>query len=103
MTQKKSTEAVLTEITELFGPPPVLSTEDIEAYNKIMAEFIELFRPTDTLEQSFIKDLTDATWEMRRYRRHKDLAIQRRFQQRLAYQAQRAKLLAQRETSRAQE
>ena len=81
---------------EQCGPPPVLSTESVEAYYEMMSQFVEVFTPKNVLEQSFIKDLTDATWEAKRYSRYKALLIERKFQQRLEFQAERMKLQAER-------
>ena len=35
----------LTELYSLFGPPPVLTTEDVESYNKLRGLLIKWFRP----------------------------------------------------------
>jgi hypothetical protein len=40
---------------ERFGLPPVLSTENIEAYNEMMSQFVAVFAPQNFLEQSFIR------------------------------------------------
>jgi hypothetical protein len=93
---EKSTAAILAEIRELFGPPPVLSTESEEAYQKILTGLVERYRPTDVIVQMYIKDMADAVWEEARYKRHKILAVDRKFHQRLKFQAERTKLLAQR-------
>ena len=77
----RATDSVKFE--KLFGPAPVLSTESIEAYNAVMARLMECFKPEDFMLQLFVKDLTDATWECLRYTRHKALAIDRKFRQRL--------------------
>ena len=48
------------KLKKLFGPPPVLSSEDPKAYDTIMARFIECLKASDFIEQMFVKDLTDA-------------------------------------------
>jgi hypothetical protein len=85
----------LAEIKELCGPPPVLSTESAEIYYKMMLRFIGCFLPGDFMEQMFIKDLTDSTWEMNRYIRHKPMQMERKFNQLLEYRAQRTRAAAQ--------
>jgi hypothetical protein len=67
----------LADLKELFGPPPVLSSEDSNAYDAVMVRFVESIKPKDFIEQMFIKDLTDLTWEIKRYSRHKALLIKR--------------------------
>jgi hypothetical protein len=42
--QEKSIETQLAELLQLFGPPPVLSSEDIGSYYETMARFLEKFR-----------------------------------------------------------
>jgi hypothetical protein len=69
----------LADLKELFGPPPVLSSEDSNAYDAVMVRFVESIKPKDFIEQMFIKDLTDSTWEIRRYSRHKALLVEREF------------------------
>jgi hypothetical protein len=88
--------AQLAEFKRLFGPPPVLSTESVEAYHDMMASFTEALRPRDLLEYTFVKELTDATWDLIRYTRHKALAMDRKFRARLEHQAKRAKLAKER-------
>lgn len=93
--RKATNLANLAKLRELLGPPPVLSTENAKAYDEIMARFIQCHEPRDFMEQMFIKQLTDFTWEIIRYTRHKPLAIERKFQDVQKFQAKRAKAAAQ--------
>jgi hypothetical protein len=93
--QEKSTETQLNELLQLFGSPPVLSSEDIRSYQEIMARLLESFAPRDFMEQLLIKELTDSTWDVMRSSRHKTLLMERRFRDRLEFQAQRGKAAAQ--------
>ena len=70
----------LAKLKKLFGPPPVLSSEDRKAYDTIMARFMECLEPRDFIEQMFVKDLTNSTWDVRRYSRHMSLVIEREHQ-----------------------
>jgi hypothetical protein len=79
--QAKSTETQLAEILELFGPPPVLSSEDIRSYQEIMARLLEEFAPRDFMGRLLIKELTDSNWEVMRYSRHTTLLMERRFRE----------------------
>jgi hypothetical protein len=95
MNQEKSTATILAELKDLFGPPPVLSTENAKAYDEIMLRLIECFAPRDFMEQLLMKQLTDCTWDMKRYTCHKTLSIERKFRQRLGFLAKRVKAAAQ--------
>ena len=63
----------------MFGPPPVLSSEDSKAYYAMWARILESIKASDFIEQMLAKDLADATWEMKRYSRHKALVIERKY------------------------
>jgi hypothetical protein len=93
--QNRSSSIKLAELGELLGPPPVLSTENAKAYDEVLARLMQCLAPRDFMEQILIKQLTDCTWEMMRYTRHKTLAIEHKVRQRLEFQAQRAKAAAQ--------
>jgi hypothetical protein len=93
--QAKSIEAQVAELLQVFGPPPVLSSEDIGSYQEMMAGLLEEFAPRDFMGQLLIKELTDSNWEVMRYSRHTTLLMERRFRDRLEFQAQRRKNAAQ--------
>jgi hypothetical protein len=93
--QKKSSSPGSTELGDLFGPPPVLSSENIKAYVEMLTQLMECFGPIDFMEQMLIRQYADCTWEMLRYSRHRTLAIERKFRQHLEFQAKRANALAQ--------
>jgi hypothetical protein len=44
-TSRPLTEDQITELWALFGPAPVLSTENQQAYDKIRAEYVAYYRP----------------------------------------------------------
>ena len=48
----------LEEIKVLYGPPPVLKTESPEAYYKIMSRYLEVLKPREFIEMTFIPHLT---------------------------------------------
>jgi hypothetical protein len=93
--EKSTATEVVAKLKALFGPPPVLSTEDAKAYDEIMLRLIGCIAPRDFMEQLLMKQLTDHTWDMRRYTCHKTLSIERKFRQRLGFLAKRAKAAAQ--------
>jgi hypothetical protein len=70
---------ILAEIKEVWGPPPVPSTEDAKAYDRILLNLVECIVPANFMEQMLIKETADSTWEQVRYTRHKPLVMERRF------------------------
>ena len=89
--QKKPAATDLASLARLFGPAPVHSTEDSKAYEEIMRRLMECFRPQDFMEQMLVDDVVNASWEMRRLKRHMTLAIERKFRKLLEFQANRVK------------
>lgn len=75
--EKVSPATDFAELKELFGPAPVLSSEDAKAYDAMLARILKSIEPRDFIEQMLGKDLTDATWEMKRYSRHKVMVVER--------------------------
>jgi hypothetical protein len=64
------------EIRELWGEPPLLSSEDLKAYDKLARTIIKDVAPTDVIEWLWIKDVLDLSWEVRRLRRFKITLIE---------------------------
>ena len=79
-----------------YGPLPVLSTENMQAYEETMHWFVISLNPQDWLETAFVKDVIDGTWEAARWTRHKTVSIHRRHHDRLESQARQRKAAAQR-------
>lgn len=93
--QTASRATDLEQLEKLFGPAPVLSTESVEAYEAIMTRCFESVNPRDFIEKLLTRDVVDASWEINRYMRHKNLAIERKFRVRIEYEERRAKEEAQ--------
>ena len=55
----------------IFGPPPILEGEDAQAYNELLASISGAVKPSDTIEELWVCDIVDLTWEIFRYRRIK--------------------------------
>jgi hypothetical protein len=77
------TDSIVAEINNLCGPPPVLSSENLEAYQRLLFGLFETIQPRDTLEQLLVRGLADSFWEILRYTRHKTLSIERKHRQTL--------------------
>lgn len=56
---------------DFYGPPPLLEGEDSAAYNELLARISGAVKPTDVLEEIWVRDIVDLTWEVFRWRRHK--------------------------------
>ena len=61
----------LTRATCCFGPPPLLVDEDSAAYDSLLAHVSEAVKPSDVLEEIWVRDVVDLTWEVLRLRRLK--------------------------------
>ena len=73
-------ETDLQEMKKLF-PAAILSSESLQTYYTIMARFMESLEPRDFIEKMFVKDLTDATFDMVRFASHKMMVIEREHEQ----------------------
>ena len=67
---------ILAEIKEVWGPPPVLSSEDAKAYDRNLLNLVQCILPEDFME-------TDAD--------HKPFVMERRFRNQREVEAQRQK------------
>lgn len=52
----------------LFGPPPVLEDKDRDAYDALLARVTKDLKPKDILENIWVRDAVDLTWEIFRWR-----------------------------------
>ena len=59
------------EQPSLFGPRPLIEGEDAAAYDELLARFSATIKPKDVLEEMWIRDVVDLTWETLRMRRLK--------------------------------
>jgi hypothetical protein len=57
--------------THLFGPPPILPGEDPKAYEEMLNGIVGSIAPRDFVEQIWVHDLTNAAWDLFRWRRMK--------------------------------
>ena len=84
MTKSSKLPATST-LHRLFGPPPLIAGERADDYNKLLDRISRDVKPTDTIEEIWVRDVVDLTWETFRLRRlkvrllevnlHKGLAI----------------------------
>jgi hypothetical protein len=64
------------DIQRLWGPSPVLASENREAYQRLALEIARSVKPNDVLEWLMVKDVVDLSWEIRRLRRFKAKLIE---------------------------
>ena len=55
----------------LFGSPPLIQGEDVAAYNEFHARVSAAVKPQDFLEEIWVRDVVDLSWEILRVRRLK--------------------------------
>jgi hypothetical protein len=61
----------------IFGSAPVLRGEDSQAYDELLTQVSSDVKPSDIIEQIWIRDIVDLTWEIQRWRRVKTSIIAR--------------------------
>jgi len=59
----------------LFGPPPLLAGEDVAAYDELLARVSGCVKPANIIEEIWVRDIVDLTWENLRWRRVKKLLV----------------------------
>ena len=55
----------------MFGPPPLYCTEDTEAYDQLYDRLRSAIAPNDVIEEIWVRDVADLTWDCLRLRRLK--------------------------------
>jgi hypothetical protein len=87
--EEKSIETKVAELRQLFGPPPVLKSENVQAYDELLARLLRSHKPRSYFQEMWIKQLADCEWEINRYMRYTSLSMERRFRARIEFQEQR--------------
>ena len=54
-----------------FGPPPLLESEDATAYDDLLTRISTAVKPTNIIEDIWVREFVDLTWEALRLRRLK--------------------------------
>src|SRR5262249_11925269 len=73
MTKKRVASFVKQSSTKwnFFGPPPLLDGEDPAAYDDLLARVSGAVKPADIIEEIWVRDVVDLTWEVQRLRQLK--------------------------------
>ena len=66
---KSSTHDALETFSALVGPPPLLEGEDAAAYNELLARITAAVKPADILEEIWVSDVVNLSWDVTRWRR----------------------------------
>jgi hypothetical protein len=91
MTSHELVEFNSTDLDGLFGPPPVLRTENLENFEKLFGQVMACIMPRDVIESILVRNFVYASWQIDRYSRHQIACIERRHRQNVEFQVQRAK------------
>ena len=76
---KPLSEEQIAALLAIFGPAPVLSSEDQEGYAALLKGHIAFYRPAHPMVVFLIKQLADTQWEIFRFIRNRTVSIERRF------------------------
>jgi hypothetical protein len=58
-------------LNKLLGPYPLIMNEDPKNYKELLLKFSEAVKPSDFLEEIWVRDIVDLEWEILRLRRLK--------------------------------
>jgi len=64
-----SNDNTFLSLCALFGSPPLLEGEDLAVYNELLARITARVKPADILEEIWVFDVVNLTWEVARWRR----------------------------------
>jgi hypothetical protein len=67
----------IAERWDMFGPPPILGSENKDGYYRLRNAFVRYFRPTDARQWSWVRELVDTQWEIHRHLGNRTAAIER--------------------------
>ncbi len=61
---------------DLLGPPPVIMGESASEYEELVERVREVLKPTEIIEEMWVRDIADGAWTIRRCRREKANLLQ---------------------------
>lgn len=56
------------DFVQVFGDPPLATTERREDYDKLAVAITRAAKPADAIAALFVRDIIDITWEIQRER-----------------------------------
>jgi hypothetical protein len=84
-------KAGIEQARELFGPAPILTSEEPERFENFFLQLASSIGPQDFTELLLIWQFACESWNVSRYTRHATVAIERRHREHLLFMVQRAK------------
>jgi len=76
----------------LFGPAPILTSEEPHRFEQFFIELATCLQPRDFIETQLMWHVTCESWNLNRFTRHAAVAIERRYQDGVRQELQRARL-----------
>ena len=76
--QRPQVAVVDPQLLEILGPPPILEGESLDNYNALHDRARSSVAPADVVEEIWVRDVVDLTWEVFRLRRMKAKVIDAR-------------------------
>ena len=61
--------------SSIFGPAPILPGEDPAAYEQLRRQVASSVKPADIIEEIWVQDVVDLTWDIIRLRRDKESLV----------------------------
>ena len=69
--QRPPVAAVDPQLLEILGPPPILESESLDSYNALHDRLRSSVAPGDIIEELWVRDVVDLSWDVLRLRRLK--------------------------------
>jgi hypothetical protein len=76
----------------LFGPAPILTSEEPERFDEFFTQLANALKPRDVMEVTLIFQFTVESWRINRASRHAAVAVERRYEEGARLKLQRARL-----------
>jgi len=68
---KTNANSKASTLPSVSGAAPVLKGEDSAAYYDLLAQVSARVKPADVIEEGWVDDIVDLTWNIQRYRRYR--------------------------------
>lgn len=69
--QRPAVAALDSQLLEILGPPPILESESLDNYNALYDRVRSAVAPADIIEELWVRDVVDLSWDLLRLRRVK--------------------------------
>jgi hypothetical protein len=65
----RAAETAQNKAPDLFGPPPLITGENVELYDALLQSARDDVKPADVIEEILVRDFVNLVWEAQRWRR----------------------------------